>query len=79
MRKGMSRLCVPSAGTYRIQAVGCHKFADPSTVIWNTKDSAKTITFTAIGHTVTGYVQSGKQVDDLIVRIEKDNGSLVEL
>lgn len=79
MRKGISRLCVPSAGTYRIQAVGCHKFAEPSTVMWNTKDPAKAIAFTAIGHTITGFVESIKQVDDLIVRIEKDNGSLVEL
>lgn len=79
IKKGVSRFCVPLAGTYRIQGMGCHKFGEPTTATWSTKDPGRPISFTAIGHTVAGYVESSKQVDDLIVRIEKGNGSLVEL
>lgn len=79
VKKGLSRMCVPLAGMYHVKPLGCHKFAEPTLVVCNTKDISKAIQFTAIGHTVVGYVESNKAVDDLIVRIEKDNGSLVEL
>lgn len=79
IKKGFSRVCVPVAGTYNIRGAGCHKFAEPTVVRWNTEEPGKPLAFSAVGHTVSGYVESSKQVDDLIVRIEKGNGSLVEL
>lgn len=79
LKKGFSEVCVPVAGTYNIQARGCHKFAEPAVVSWNTDEPGKPIVFSAVGHTVSGFVESSKPVDDLIVRIEKGNGSLVEL
>lgn len=79
-QKGISRLCVPFAGTYKISVQGCHKFADPTSVLWNTKEPSRVITFNAIGHTISGYVESTRQIADLIIHIEKGNNeSLVEL